>query len=404
MATGFFGAATQAAVRNFQGAQGVVASGYVDAATRAAISRVSCGYGGSGYDGSYPYQSYQYPLFSNTYDCGGYGYPNIFGAYYGGAGCAQAGNYYYGNSTTYQGAPVLISLNPQSGAVGTSVTVYGYGLSSTGNTVHFGSGVIANLVSSDGRSVSFTVPSQLSGYGSQATTLGTYNVYVTNASGVSSNVLPFTVTSLGASAAPVITGVSGPTSLSVNQQGTWTITVNNQNAAYLSVSVLWGDPAYGAYASAPQQVYGAGTQTLTFSHAYAQAGTFTITFTAANGSGTSNTSSVTVNVSGIGTSGAVSLSSLSPAQGMVGTQVVIRGSGFSAYDNTVHFGAGGTRHVPSFDNGTTIYYTVPAYVSACDLVSSGVCGAPVMLVTPGSYALSVGNAGFTSNALTFTVQ
>ena len=293
MATGFFGAATEAAVRNFQGAQGVAVSGIVDGATRSAITRVSCEYG---YAPSYSYPSYSsYP--SNPL------YPTYYGTGYGGCAfgvfswqCPQEGQ---------GGTPTVISLSPQSGAVGTSITVYGYGFSTTGNTVHFGNGIITGLVSPDGRGVSFTVPSQLSGYGSQTTSLGTYNLYVTNAQGVSSNIMPFVVTSLGVSSSSV-----------------------------------------------------------------------------------------------------PSILSLSPAQGRVGTQVVIRGSGFSAYDNTVRFGQGGTQHIPSFENGTVIYYTVPAYVSACDLVSvsGGVCGAPVTLVTTGSYSVSVSNPGSTSNQVAFIVQ
>src|SRR3990167_10577473 len=42
MVTGYFGAATAAAVRNFQSGQGLANTGAIDAATRAAISRVSC--------------------------------------------------------------------------------------------------------------------------------------------------------------------------------------------------------------------------------------------------------------------------------------------------------------------------------------------------------------------------
>lgn len=61
MLTGYFGQATQAALRTFQASRGLPQTGYADAATRAAIMQASClsGQGGSSY-GQYPY-NYQYP-------------------------------------------------------------------------------------------------------------------------------------------------------------------------------------------------------------------------------------------------------------------------------------------------------------------------------------------------------
>src|SRR3989344_7331442 len=61
MITGYFGRATQAAVRNFQMEQGLSPVGIVGPMTRAAIARVSCG--GTGYN-PYPYPTpptYTYP-------------------------------------------------------------------------------------------------------------------------------------------------------------------------------------------------------------------------------------------------------------------------------------------------------------------------------------------------------
>ncbi|MDO8576419.1 MAG: hypothetical protein Q7R90_03830, partial [bacterium] len=77
-------------------------------------------------------------------------------------------------------------------------------------------------------------------------------------------------------------------------------------------------------------------------------------------------------------------------------------TGFNALDNTVHFGIGGTQHVPS-QNGTTIYYTIPYAVSPCDLAGSG-CTAPTTLVVPNSYPLYVTNSQGTSQTLQFQVQ
>lgn len=328
---------------------------------------------------------------------------------YGACGC----NSIYGYSNYNCGGnmnpnaitvPAISYLSPANGAVGTSVTVFGTGFTTTGNSVHFGPGVIANLNSPDGRSVSFTLPSQLTGFGTQVLTLSTYNVYVTNSAGYTSNTLPFTVTSLGASSAPAIWSINGPTSLSLNSTGVWTVSVNNQSNSYLTTSVNWGDQnVYGNTATQAQTTYAQGTQTLSFSHAYVAGGTYTITVTATNASG-SNTSSATVTVPFSATSGNAVLSYLSPSAGRVGTQIAIVGSGFTALDNTVRFGNGGLQHVPS-QNGTTIYYTIPSYTTPCDVMTSGnVCAMYAQQVTPGSYPISVTNANGSTVSATFLVQ
>ncbi len=101
------------------------------------------------------------------------------------------------------------SLSPSSGVVGTTVTIYGSGFTSN-DTVNFqGQGnAYVSSVSSNGTSLSFTVPSTLTQTGSVTgtgycavswtcsyppTSPGIYNVSVTNGN-VTSNALPFTVT------------------------------------------------------------------------------------------------------------------------------------------------------------------------------------------------------------------
>ncbi len=331
----------------------------------------------------YPYGTY-YPYSQ-------YPYQYQFGCAYGGFGCPTGG------------VPTVSYLTPTSGGIGTAVTIFGTGFSASGNSVHFGNGVIANLNSPDGRSVSFTVPAQLTGFGTQPIAMGTYNVSVTNAQGLTSNTVPFTITSTGSSAAPSITGLNGPTTLATGQQGTWTVQVNNPSGSYLTVSVNWGDATvYGASASAPQTLSTQGGTSITFTHTYYVNGTYTPTFTVSNAYGAQNSTSATVVVSGQ-TVGAVSLSYLSPSAGRVGTQIVISGTGFSAYDNTVHFGVGGMQHVSSV-NGTTIAYTIPSYLSPCDTQMGGYCAQYAQQVTPGTYPIYITNANGTSNVLYFQVQ
>jgi peptidoglycan hydrolase-like protein with peptidoglycan-binding domain len=349
----------------------------------------------------------QYGYGSNG--CGSYQY----GAY-SGSPCSNCGSVYngYTSGSCYTQpinanltSPIISYLAPTSGGAGASVTVYGSGFSSAGNTVHFGQGVITGLQSSDGQSVSFVVPSSLTGFGSQVLVLGTYNVSVSNSLGYTSNVIPFTVTSLANSGtAPTITSVNGPTSLAIGTQGTWTITINNPSNSYVTTSIDWGDGEPASNQVAPQTTYAQSAATLTFTHTYYAAGTYSASFTVSNGSGQQNVSTATVYVSGSGTTGAPTLSYLSPASGSVGTQVILQGSGFSTLDNTIHFGAGGTQHVPS-SGGTALYYTIPAYISPCDVIASGqVCAQYIQQVTPGSYPIYVTDSQGTSQTLTFQVQ
>ena len=154
MITGYFGRATEQAVRNFQAGRGLLQTGVVDWQTREAIRQASCGGAGYAYTASaYPYYSQQYP---HQY------------------------NYPYGYGYT---APLrLDSLSAYSASVGSSITLYGSGFDNTYNTVHFGNNAASGAGSANGTSLSIVVPN-LPG--------GVYNVYVTNSRGTS-NSLSFT--------------------------------------------------------------------------------------------------------------------------------------------------------------------------------------------------------------------
>ena len=97
---------------------------------------------------------------------------------------------------------------------------------------------------------------------------------------------------------PVISGVSGPQSLNVNETGTWKVTASDSSGGNLSYSVYWGDEAPVAYPtgtmspirmSAPQQ-------SATFTHSYSQAGIYTPVFTVDNDRGQGAKTSLSVNV------------------------------------------------------------------------------------------------------------
>jgi hypothetical protein len=98
---------------------------------------------------------------------------------------------------------------------------------------------------------------------------------------------------------PVISGVSGPQSLNVNETGTWTVNATDSSGGNLSYSVNWGDMmvyANGASTASPQYPI---QQSATFTHAYSYAGTFRPTFTVTNTNGKSASTSLSVNVGGV---------------------------------------------------------------------------------------------------------
>lgn len=358
------------------------------------VGQVSVSVGNSrGTSNALTFQAPGQPLTCGTYPygacCGTYGY---------------AWGYNHCPPTNPTGPISITYLSPNSGGVGNTVTVFGNGFTTTNNTVRFGNGIITNLNSYDGRSLSFTVPSTLSGYGYQPIGLGSYDVSVTNSYGAVSNTVPFTVTSLSSTGLLSITNVSGPTSLNTNQTGTWSFTVNSQSGTQLYASVRWGDEnQYGYAASAEQSILGSGSNNLTFTHAYMAPGTYTVTFTVRDAQGRQNSSTISVNVSG-SQSNTVALSYITPTFGPINSVIQLYGTGFTA-NNTVKFGIGGKLNVPSYNNGTLIYFTVPQFVSPCDLQTPGTyCAQYQQQIYPGPIQVSVQNQNGTSQVLYFQVQ
>ncbi len=100
------------------------------------------------------------------------------------------------------------------------------------------------------------------------------------------------------SGTPVISGFSGPVSLAVNEQGTWSISASDPENGRLTYAITWGDEwAVGdnsARATAPQMSI---VQQTTFTHSYSQPGTYTIGLTVSDDSGKSARTSSTVQVS-----------------------------------------------------------------------------------------------------------
>jgi peptidoglycan hydrolase-like protein with peptidoglycan-binding domain len=265
---GRFGVRTLRAVQQFQASQNIMTSGFVGPKTRAAIQSVSCG--------TTP--------------------PPVSGL-----------NIQY--------------LAPQSGAVGSTVTIYGSGFTND-NTVHFGSGVVMHVPSYNGTSISFTAPSALE---------------------------PLCYFSEPRCAMPARQVTPG--------------------------------------------VYGVSVQ---------------------NSNGTSN--SIQFTVTSEQTSGNVTIQSITPASGPVGTTVTLTGRFFDN-NNTVHFGNGAIPNVPISSSVAiactndpscvggirqTIKFTVPDSVGP-NCAPPRMCPMYLQQVTPGTYKVWVENANGSSNTVTFTV-
>lgn len=215
-------------------------------------------------------------------------------------------------ATTTPATVSISSIDPSSGPVGTSVTLTGSGFTSD-SVVHFGAGAIKDATtSSDGTVISFTVPSSIGPYCPPGrfcpmylmlVTPRAYDVYVSNDTGTSGTTT-FTVTKDATTTPPVtaapvsVNGVSGPVSLVVGADGTWTVNASlASTTGNLSYSVNWGDEgvfhALALMATAPQTQSSA-----TFTHAYQTAGTYHPTFTVTDDSGHRATASETVVVTG----------------------------------------------------------------------------------------------------------
>ena len=259
-------------------------------------------------------------------------------------GCASSST--PGNSTL---PPSIASLNPTSGAVGTSVTITGSNFGSTQgtSTVTFGTKA-AGVTTWSATSIVVTVPTGAV-TGSVVVTVGTQ----------ASNGVTFTVTA----PAPAITSLnpnSGPVGTAVTitgtnfgaTQGTSTIKFNGTTATATSWSDTSIAVAVPAGATTGNVVMTVGTQ-------------------ASNG--------VTFTV----TTPAPAIVSLNPNSGPVGTAVTITGTNFGSTQGTSTVTFGGTAATTTSWSATSIGVTVPT-------------GA-----TTGNVVVTVGTQG--SNGMPFTV-
>lgn len=211
-------------------------------------------------------------------------------------------------ATTTPATPVITSMDPTSGTVGTSVTLTGSGFTQS-SILYFGTGVGKNAsttIASDGTKITFNVPTSTGPYCKPGTpcpyymsrlvTPGTYAVRVTTDKGTS-NSINFTVTKATPpkTANPLsIEALDAPVALTAGTPGTWTVHVDTPDnfTGSLHYTVQWGDEV----TSAPlARMMSAMISTSgTFSHTYYDAGTYTPVFTVTDDAGHSVTTSATV--------------------------------------------------------------------------------------------------------------
>lgn len=104
---------------------------------------------------------------------------------------------------------------------------------------------------------------------------------------------------------PIVSGVSGPQFLSVNQTGTWKISAYDPQGDSLSYSVVWGDvsnyeycPSGGGPCSLRAQSSSNIQQSAVFTHNYLNAGNYNPTFIITNSIGQSVSTSLSLKVKG----------------------------------------------------------------------------------------------------------
>lgn len=203
---------------------------------------------------------------------------------------------------------------------------------------------------------------------------------------------------------PVISGISGPTTLNAGQNGTWTINASDPENGTLSYSVIWGDEAVAIPMTMNSANSISYTQTTIFTHSYSNAGTYTPTFYVRNNTGNTVSSSTSVNV---GNSNSIqpTINYLQPNSGTIDASVTIIGSGFTPTGNRIKFGNLGIENNPSYSlnsyDGKTIVFTVPSSNYFTCLAYG--CMIAQQLTQPGNYEVSVTNGNGTSNQVPFTV-
>lgn len=175
-----------------------------------------------------------------------------------------------------------------------------------------------------------------------------------------------------------ITSIEAPSSLDIDEEGTWTVNVESETDGNLSYSVKWGDENMWS------RMWNTGERTqssATFTHSYSNEGTYTPIFTVTDAEGnTVSEEAVAVTVGD--DDGELTISSLSASWGYAGGEITVTGEGFLT-DSDVYVGS--TKIDATVDSDTSLRFDIPS-------------------LGKGSYDVYVENAHGTSNKLTLEVK
>lgn len=227
-------------------------------------------------------------------------------------------------------------ITPDDGPIGTEVTLEGRRFDEN-SVVRFGEGVINDVeVSDNGRTLSFVIPDYMGQYCppdmaciaiAHEVVPGDYSVRVVGEDERTSNSVNFTVTEEDGEAGDgelAIDSIDGPTALTLEQEGTWTVNVSGANGN-LRYSAKWGDEGMfrSMFSSFNEDE---GQASATFTHSYNQPGVYTPEFIVTNEDGeTIAKSAAEVTVS---EDGALRVENIQPSSVKAGGQVTVTGSGF----------------------------------------------------------------------------
>lgn len=170
---------------------------------------------------------------------------------------------------------------------------------------------------------------------------------------------------------PVISGFTGPTVLYTNQSGTWKIDARDPENQSLGYQIDWGD-VNGFAASNARGVYDMErgvVQNTTFTHAYSAPGTYTVSIVVKDAGGQTAQTTTTVRVEGNVASAELDVSPRSGNAPLI-VAFTTKGTTSSWFEggHSVQMADGGTRYL-DFGDGSVqrLDCPTPAYSSTCTL-------------------------------------
>lgn len=178
-------------------------------------------------------------------------------------------------------APVITSIEPSHGPLGTKVTIKGSGFTSD-SVVHFGDGVTADSIATDGTVITFSVPSGNIWKSGREVSTGEYKIAVTNKNGTSNESSYGLTVTLLISVTPPTSNSLIPQNLIPGESGTWTVGatgVGIQSSA-MTYEANWGDgtPDSSVVRDQADVVANHVFDKAQLTHAYKNVGTYSPTF------------------------------------------------------------------------------------------------------------------------------